>query len=71
MEKFVDSEFKMAVDKIKGKQTAITHRHANIIKLLAYICGAIGQQEGAAAVNKTIVYGRRKIANIFAVTCNG
>ncbi len=38
---------------------------------VASIHRAIRQQEGAAAVDRTIVYGRRKIVDIFGTACDG
>ena len=60
MQKFVSSEFEMAVDKIKGKQTTINSPgcRRKRYRTLASFWGTMGQQEGAAAVNRTMVDGK-------------
>ncbi len=51
MQKFIDSEFKMAVDKIKGKQTTINivahwRINANVIKLWHQFVRRSGSKKG-------------------------
>ena len=61
-----------SMDEFLANNNKLTSAPMPMLSTSASICGMMGQQEGAAAVNRTIVYGQRKIAYIiFGTTRNG